>query len=304
MPNSPADASLLGRYQPLEHILCVDDFDRGFCGWQTYFPDYDGWDDYAGRHPHIDPLSGTVEQSLWDPALRADRRAPIGPRGVPMLSSLSSWDIGTQGAFDGNYALKIPTISKAGYKAAAHKRITCPWRGKFRVETWFLFKAESCDHRLGELDVRSILLTFDVMDGVTGTRWWPAVRYHNAEDGRKIGRWQANFRGGKSVPDGPFDDIEDGQQELGFNRSPTKYQWHYLRFTFDLGRHQYADFHCYGRDFKVAGREHRPEPPLEGWRASVENCPGLINAGFRIEAGRDRRCFLYLDSVVVSASEG
>jgi hypothetical protein len=46
------------------------------------------------------------------------------------------------------------------------------------------------------------------------------------------------------------------------------------------------------------------DPPLQGFRASTDKCPGLIAPSFGIETNGDKRCFLYLDSVVVSASEG
>ena len=154
------------------------------------------------------------------------------------------------------------------------------------------------------------MLTFDVMDphhavapGEKPVRWWPGIRYHNAEGGKLIQRWQADFSGSKGVLDGPWDDLPDGRQDLGFNRSPTKCQWHYLRFTFDLAKREYVDFHCYGQEFNVAGRKHNQNPPLTGWRASTDKCPGLIGTNFVIEADTNKRCFLYLDSVVISASE-
>ena len=71
----------------------------------------------------------------------------------------------------------------------------------------------------------------------------------------------------------------------------------------DLAKHEYVDLHCFGQEFDVAGRKHIPDPPLSGYRASTDKCAGLVNVGFAIEAARDKRCFLYLDSVVISASE-
>jgi len=94
------------------------------------------------------------------------------------------------------------------------------------------------------------------------------------------------------------------QQNLGFNRSPTKYQWHYLRFTFDLAKHEYVDFHCYGQEFDLAGQQHVMTPPLSGVRASTDKCPGLAVILFGAEADTDKRRFLFLDSVVISASDG
>ena len=139
-------------------------------------------------------------------------------------------------------------------------------------------------------------------EGQEPKRWWPALRYHNAEDGQLVQRWQANV-GSEGVKDGAWEYLADGQQDLGYNRAATKYQWNYLRFTFDLARREYVDFHCHGKEFDVKGRRHDPHPPLEGWRASTDKCPGLVGTGFGIEAASDKRCFLFLDSVVVSATE-
>ena len=85
----------------------MDEFDQGFNGWQTYFPDYDGWEDYPGRYEPVEPVKSIVDESRRDAQLRVDRRIPTGPRGIPMLSTLSSWDVGTYGSWSGCYALKI-----------------------------------------------------------------------------------------------------------------------------------------------------------------------------------------------------
>lgn len=195
----------LSRFNPLERILMVDEFDDGFHGWQTFFPDYDGEEDYPGRYPPVEPLNQIVRLSR-DPATRVDRKLPTGRRSVPMLSSLTSWDVGTYGSWSGTYALKIPTLARANEKGVALKRITCPWRGKFRVEAYFAHKTEPSDFRLGELDIRGFFLSVDVMDlhhiknqGEVPQRWWPGIRYHNAENGQLVQRWQANFSGAKGV---------------------------------------------------------------------------------------------------------
>jgi len=297
------------RYNPLERILHFDDFNTGLHGWQGYFPDYDGWEDYSGRYQPVDSVMQAVEKGRHDPAMRVDRKLPFGPRAVPMLSSLTSWDVGSAGGLTGTYALKVPTLPLAGSKVFAQKRLGSPWRGKFRVETWFCFKADASDFQLGETDIRALYLTFDVMDlhhvqapGQPPRRWWPALRYHNAEAGQLVRRWQANI-GSEGVKDGPWEYLADGNQDLGFNRAATKYQWNYLRFTFDLARYEYVDFHCHGKEFDVRGRRHDPDPPLRGWRAGTDKCPGLVGTGFGIEAALNKRCYLYLDGVVVSASE-
>ena len=301
---------VLGKYDPLERILSVDDFDTGQHGWAPYFPDYDGWEDYEERYPPVEGLGGilerTRERTIDD---RIDRRFPIGPRSIPQISNLPTWDVGTYGSW-GSYALKIPTLAVAGSQGVAKKRLGCRWNAKFRVETYFTFKAEASDFRLGETDIEYVSLTFDVHDpdwvrgsGREPRRWWPGVRYHNAEDGDLVQRWMLNTRGSVGTMDGPFDYVADGEQKLGYNRSPTKFQWHYLRFTFDLSRYEYVDLNCNGKELDVAGKRHVFDPPLTGFRASTDKTQGLVLPTFGIRTASDKRAFLYLDSVVISASE-
>lgn len=301
--------ALLSRYQPLDHLMVVNDFNTGIHGWQTLFPDYDGWNDYPERYPPVEPLSQILENSRQNQSLRVDRRIPVGRRGVPMLTSMTSWDIGTQGTLNGTYALKIPTLARRGDKGLAVKRLTQPFGGLLRIETYFTYKADPVDFRLGELDIRSFFLAMDVMDahdhipsGTNPVRWWPGVRYYNAHDGKLVQQWQAMLKGSEGVMDGPWDDLPDGQQSLGFNRSPSKYQWHYLRLTIDLDQHEYVDFNCYGKEFAVKGLNHTMTPPLTGFRASTDKCSALAAIIFGVEADQDKRCALMLDSLVISIS--
>ena len=67
----------------MPRIISFDDFDRGFCGWTQ--------------------LVGNYENSL-------DSMLPgYAQHTQPMLSTLSTWDFGSHGAFDGSYALKLAT---------------------------------------------------------------------------------------------------------------------------------------------------------------------------------------------------
>jgi hypothetical protein len=241
---------------------------------------------------------------------RMDRGFPIGPRAIPQISTLPCWDVGTFGAWD-TYALKIPTLPRAGHMGVGMKRLACPWNAKFRVECYFSYKGDSSDRQLGERDVRAFFLSFDVHDlshvketGRQPRRWWPGVRYHNAdENGNLVQRWQAMLSGSWGTHDGPWDYLDDGWQELGYNRAPTKFQWHYFRFTFDLANYEYVDFHCYGKEFNVKGLKHIFKPPIPGWRESTDKTHGLVLPSFGIETNSNKRCYLYLDSVVISVSE-
>ena len=83
-----------------------------------------------------------------------------------------------------------------------------------------------------------------------------------------------------------------------------------LAHDFENGMQGWQTY-CYGQEFNVAGQKIKiwdPEDPVikeHGWewRASTDRCSGLISPSFRITAESDRRCFLYLDSVVVSVTK-
>ena len=72
----------LSRFDPLPRIICLDDFDRGLCGWTQ--------------------LVGNYETRSTDAA----RLRPAHPA---QLSTLPNWDFGSHGGVDGSYALKIAT---------------------------------------------------------------------------------------------------------------------------------------------------------------------------------------------------
>lgn len=302
---------ILSKYNPLERILSVDNFDTGQHGWAPYFPDYDGATDYEHRYPYVEPLDQILErtrQKTIDD--RMDRRYPIGKRAIPQVSNLPTWDVGTFGSWD-TYALKIPTLPRVGEMGVGMKRLNTPWNAKFRVETYFTYKAEASDYQLGERDIRAFFLSFDVHDpafvretGAQPRRWWPGVRYHNVdEDGELVQKWQMMLTGSWGTHDGPWDYLDDGWQELGFNRAPTKYQWNYFRFTIDLANYEYVDFNCSGKEFDVKGLKHIYKPQLPGWRASTDKTHGLVLPSFGIETNSNKRVALYLDSIVISASE-
>src|SRR5690606_26415364 len=93
----------LEKYNPLDRILFHDDFDEGI----------NGWCELVGNH------GGDLDRIR--PAV-ADLRPP-------QLSSATFFDIGTHGALDGTYSLKLATRPKAGHQAVAIKRLTSQARG-------------------------------------------------------------------------------------------------------------------------------------------------------------------------------
>ncbi len=147
----------LSRFDPLERILCYDDFDAGLNGWTG--------------------LIGNYEDSL--DAMLPDYR-DLRP---PMLSNLTMWDTGTAGSMEGIYALKLATRPQAGGLSVGIKRHTFRALGQVQLECYFAFKPEASELKLGEMDVRAWGVLFDVQDGnPQGRRWMPHLRYLNAED--------------------------------------------------------------------------------------------------------------------------
>ena len=96
-----ADARL-SRFDPLDRIVFFDDFDRSLSGWT----------ELISPSTYPDP-----DRTLFQlPPENRDYRPP-------MLSNLTMPDVGTHGAFQGTYALKIASRPKPGHFAKALKRI-------------------------------------------------------------------------------------------------------------------------------------------------------------------------------------
>src|ERR1700730_8600213 len=96
----------LSRFDPLPRIICLDDFDKGFCGWTQLVGNYEGSLDTM--------LPGYAQHSQ------------------PMLSPLPTWDFGSHGSADGSYALKIASRARKGAQNVSIKRLTFRHRGPIR----------------------------------------------------------------------------------------------------------------------------------------------------------------------------
>lgn len=276
----------LSRFEPLERILFYDDFDHGLQGWT--------------------PLIGNYEDSL--DSILPDYRDLRGP----MLSNLTQWDTGTDGSLNGNYALKLATRSRAGSMAVAIKRATFRHAGAIRLEAYFTFKPEANEMRLSETDVRAIGVLFDLQDSDRSPRpqrVMPHIRYHNAQDGAAISTWQTKNKvetlhaiggSGKTkshfhlAPQG-WEALPDSQQKLCYNEIATKQNWHYLRLDFDLASMSFLRFQCNDRHFDLTNVEPMRIP-------AMANLWCMLNTAFWVETDRDKRAFLYLDSVLLSFS--
>ncbi len=269
----------LSRFDPLSRVICFDDFDEGMHGWTT--------------------LVGNYEGSLETMTHSYARHTP------PMLSQVTHWDAGTHGAFDGTYALKIASRAVPGERNVAIKRLTFRKAARIRVETYFTFKPEANELKLSDKDVRSVGLLFDLQDG--RERVMPHLRYLNTLDGVRQHKWQFKktstaFRaiGGRNetvthdhLSPQDWEDIPGGEQDLCYNEIPTKINWHYLRFDFDLASMAWLGFQCNDRVFDC--------PAVDSIRMpAMPNLSCMLNLAFFCEPDTAKRTFFYLDSVLLS----
>lgn len=152
---------VLARFDPLDRIIYLADFNLGYCGFTETIGNYEG--------------------SL-DTILPGMNFRP------PQLSNYTMWDTGTGGTMHGTYSLKLATLPKAGSVTAATKRITWRHLCPVRLEVYFGIKSEATETVLTETDVRAFGILFDLQ--TDDRRLLPRLRYHNAENGKFIGQWQ------------------------------------------------------------------------------------------------------------------
>ncbi len=274
----------LSRFDPLPRIISHDDFSRGYCGWTQ--------------------LVGNYEDDL-------DTMLPgYAQHTSAMLSTLGHWDAGSHGGMDSSYALKIATRPRAGAQNVAIKRHTFRKRGPIRFETYFTFKPEASALKLGETDVRAVGFLFDLQGGDRdgdSDRVMPHLRFLNAENGAHVQKWQfktettpfrvlgntnKTFTHYHLAPQG-WRDLPGGGQRLCYNEIPTKVNWTYLRFDFDLASMRATGFQCNDRVFDMSGFDSIRIP-------AMKNLWCMLNFCMFAETDVDKRAFLYVDSVCIS----
>jgi hypothetical protein len=274
----------LSRFEPLPRIISLDDFSKGHCGWSQLVGNYE--DDLDSMLP------------------------PYARHTSAMLSTLAHWDAGSHGGLDSSYALKIATRPVPGAQNVAIKRHTFRRRGPMRFELYFTFKPEACELKLAETDVRAVGLLFDLQSGDQddgGERVMPHLRFLNAADGEHLQKWQFKTEttafkeigsAGKTrshyhlSPEG-WQDLPGGAQRLCYNEIPTKVNWTYLRFDFDLSSMRALSMQCNDRCFDVTGFESIRMP-------AMSNLWCMLNFCLFAETDVAKRAFLYVDSVCIS----
>lgn len=274
----------LSRFDPLPRIIAFDDFDRGFCGWTQLVGNYE--------HTLDAMLPGYAQHT------------------APMLSTCSAWEFGSHGGFDGSYSLKLATQARRGAQTVGIKRLTFRKRGPIRLEFYFTFKPEANELRLSETDVRSVGFLYDLQSGdhdADALRVMPHLRFLNASDGEHVQKWQFKPRTTAFKPLGTenktvthyhlspagWQDLPGGEQRLCYNEIPTKINWHYVCFDFDLASWKATGFRCNDRVFDLSGFESISIP-------GMRNLWCMLNLAFFAEADTDKRALLYIDSVCLS----
>lgn len=275
----------LSRFNPMPRIISFDDFENDFCGWSQ--------------------LVGNYEQSL-------DTMHPGYAQHLsPMLSTLPHWDAGSHGAMTSGHALKIATRAKPGAQNVAITRQTFRKLGPIRFEAYIAFKPEASELQLSETDVRSFGFLFDLQSGDTtsgGSRVMPHLRFLNAKDGTHHQKWQ--FKRQTTVrpianstktithyhlsPD-DWEDLPNGHQRLCYNEIPTKVNWHYICFDFDLASMNAISFSCNDRVFDLSEFESIRLP-------AMNNLWCMLNTCLFVETDTNKRAFIYVDSACLSGA--
>ena len=297
-------------FRPLEEIVVFDDFDRGPCGWLDLTPNF--------TEEGFETRATILDKARW---------------GAPMLSTATFRYVGTHGSLHGTYSLKIPTKARAnsyaeiprpGSMGHAIKRISRyrDWK-QLQIELFYSYTPEQDRIALGEKDIRAFGVLFDLQD--EANRYFPGVRYLNAVDGELKQRWQISSAAdvsdqdwaygregewnkraidplwyGRRYPDGSSDAwafVEDGAQQLIYNESDDKINWQYLRLLVDLEDRRYVELQSGRKVFDLSSHAFSLADPYYRIR-------DLVNPVIWIETDADRRVYLFVDSVVISASGG
>ena len=244
----------------------------------------------------------------------------------PQISNLTFFDMGSHGAMSGNYALKLATRPKPLHMAVAAKRLTWAGMGRVQLETYLTFKAEATfgreprggraydgNYHPSEADFGSFTLSNDMSESPTGPRYHCVLRYVNTDhDGNLVQKWyfttsphvstKALVMGGVPAagdlhvrrPD-DWREIPDSYMPLCYNEVPTKVNWHYIRWQWDLKtrRNVVLQINDTVLDLRDVPVPVHPDP--------YRGLNRMLNFLLDVRTHTDVRNFLYMDSVLISA---
>ena len=288
----------LSKYNPLKRILFFDDFDEGINGWCT--------------------LIGNYNDSLDDikPMFRDLRPA--------QLSNCTFFDIGTHGSVGGEYALKLATRPRPNHSCVLIKRMTFAKRSLVQLETYFTYKAEAVfddtlkgalpfdgNYHPSEAMFGDFTLGNDINEGPDGKRYFCSLRYVNTDpEGNYVRKWfyktsvqvttKMQIDGTPTPKDlhaqSPDDwkEVPGGDFALCHNEVPTKINWHYLRWQFDLETRRNVELQINDRVMDLR------DIPVPAYEETYYSCDRLLNFFFAVRTHLPVRNFLFFDSVLVS----
>jgi hypothetical protein len=309
----------LYNYDPLSQIIFHDEFDRGLCGWVVLTPNL--------RQDVLDYFPSQQRYSEWGPPMLSSATfGYVGTHGS--MSGTYSLKIGTRPT--AGRASEQPVKGSIGH---AIKRLTYLKRQLLRCEMWYTFKAEQDRSGIGENDIRAFGFMWDVQDderrSFYGARYmnaadgkmqrrWQILKASEGSDQdwgdmgeSAVGEDPNNPDAGPKVylkrgidpqwlgrryPDGrgdSFMEVPGGQQQLCFNETADKINWHYFSLTVDLARREYVELRSVNKVFDLKGiaASYVDAYPRINW---------LLNPVLWVEADTNRRVFLFVDSIVNS----
>ncbi len=309
-------------FTPLQELIVYDDFDTGLNGWVNLAPNFQ--EDKMDYYPSLKWVSD------WGPPMLSS--ATFGYAGTHgSLHGTYSMKIGTRPI--AGKASEPPITGSMGH---AIKRLTFSKKQLIKCEMWYSYKPEQDRQGIGEEDVRAFGFFFDVQDEEIRSHY--GVRYLNAADGVLQQRWQlfspsGEIDGGwgdmrETAPPGATDDdrrrrsvkletgidpqwngrryengsgdgfydIPDSTQRLCYNETADKINWHYFSVTIDVATREYVELRSVNKVFHLRGIQ----PFLVPAHPRINN---LLNPAVWVESDRDRRAFLYVDSIAISTGE-
>jgi len=241
------------------------------------------------------------------------------------LSTCTFFDLGTHGSMDGTYALKLATRPRRNHTATLIKRLTWQRRGLVQVEAYFTFKAEQTfgvappggrpwdgNYHPSEAMFGAFDFANDVCEDAQSARYHCTLRYLNADaDGRLVQTWMTKtsvqpttkmVRAGGAVDGSDFQvlhpadwaEIPGGHQPLCTNEVPTKINWHYLRWRFDLAARRNVELQVHDRLMDLRAIE------VPQYADRYTGLDRLLNFSVHVRTHMDVRNFLLLDSVLIS----
>jgi hypothetical protein len=307
MESLHAPTPALGQFRPLARNICCDDFDTGYCGWVDLTPNF--------TLENFDARNSIVDKTQWGPI---------------MLSSATFGYVGTHGSMRGTYSLKLATRPVAapyeepprpGSMSHAIKRLSVDRpKGLRQIEMWYAYTPEQDRIGLSEQSIRAFGVFCDVQDA--DHRYFLGVRYLNSVNGKLKQQWQFMQAGdvtddqwaygtsgdwckrgvdpmwyGRRNSDGSTDGFQfvaDGHQQLCYNESDDKINWLYMRLLFDTAKREYVELQSGDRVWDLRGI--RPT-----FVAPYARIRGLFNPGMWVENDEQRRVFMFVDSIAISA---